>query len=512
MPFTMKTPPDLKKNRGTVYLVGAGPGDPSLLTLRGRELLAAADAVFYDHLVHPDLLRFCPRAALHYVGKVGHADSVPQDQIEAALKQAAEAGMTVVRLKGGDPFIFGRGGEEAEYLSRYGIPFEIVPGVSSAIAVPAYAGIPLTHRSLSSRVTFVTGHEDPEKGDADEAEETLVMLMSVKTLRENLKRLIRIGRKPSTPAAIIEWGTYPRQRTLVGDLAGLANIAEREKFQAPAIAVIGEVVRLRNSLAWFEKRPLFGKRVLVTRARLQASDLSDRLREWGAEAIELPTIEIIPPSDPKPLDAALADLARYSWVLFTSVHGVDAFFNRLLTRKGDIRSLGFVKLAAVGPATAGRLSEKGFLVDRIAEEFSGEKLAQSFSAAEVSGQRLLLPRAEVGGEDIERILREKGADLDVVSAYRNGLPQFSEDFLDGIISNEPFDLLTFTSPSTLKNFVSLLQTRPEWTRIKETPAVVIGPVTKKTAVECGMNVAGMPAEATLTAMLGTVLSLLSASR
>jgi uroporphyrinogen III methyltransferase/synthase len=505
-----------KSNFGTVYLVGAGPGDPGLLTLRAKELLEKADAVFYDHLVHPDVLKLCPRAELHYVGKVGHADFVSQEEIEGQLQKAAEKFAGVVRLKGGDPFIFGRGGEEAEFLAGKGISFEIVPGVTSAVAVPAYAGIPLTHRSLASGVIFFTGHEDPLKA-SHEGEgtiewpsgiqgKTLVGLMGVKNLRANLERLVRSGVDPRTPAALIEWGTYPRQRVVSGQVADLADSAEREGIQPPAITVIGEVVRLRATLNWFERRPLFGRRILLTRARDQMEEFARPLRAWGAEVLDVPTIEIRPTEDFSRADAAIRNLSSYEWILFTSVHGVDYFFQRFMSRTGDIRVLGPARLAAVGPATARRLEERGLRVERIGGEFSGKGLAEAFQEEEVRGRRLLFAGAEIGGEELAAGLKEKGGVLDVAPVYRAVPPEYSQEFWDGVGAAGDIDLVVFTSPSSVKNLVRLVQGKPVESKIRGIPAMAIGPVTRRAVEESGFQLIGVAAQATLESLLIEILS------
>ncbi|HWP34573.1 MAG TPA: uroporphyrinogen-III C-methyltransferase, partial [Thermodesulfobacteriota bacterium] len=374
---------------GTVYLIGAGPGDPGLLTLRGAECLARADVVVYDYLASPLLLRHAREDAERvYVGKRGGGERTEQAAITALLIERARAGRTVARLKGGDPFIFGRGGEEAEALAAAGIPFEIVPGVTSAIAAPAYAGIPLTHRELASSVAFVTGHEDPAKAApaVDWARlatgaDTLVLLMGVRTLPDVVARLLAHGRPPATPVAVIRWGTTPEQETVVGTLADIVARVEARGLAPPALAVVGEVVRLRERLAWFEAKPLFGRRIVVTRAREQASELARTLRELGALPIECPTIALEPPESWAALDAALDRLGEYDWVVFTSASGVRFFLERLRTRGRDVRALGRARICAIGPATAEAVAALGLAVDAVPAEYVAEGVVEALERA-----------------------------------------------------------------------------------------------------------------------------------
>ena len=346
--------------KGKVYLVGAGPGDPELLTLKGRRLLGEAEVVIYDFLAHPSLLKFIsPAAETIYVGKKGGDHTLPQGDINQLIIDRAQTGKQVVRLKGGDPFIFGRGGEEAEELFKAGIPFEVVPGITSAIAVPAYAGIPLTHRRYNSSVAFITGHEDPLKDQTGldweklaTGVETLVFLMGYKNLPRIVERLIQNGRPPRTPAALIRWGTTPEQITVTGSLEEIVPLAEAAGLGPPAILVVGSVVELRDRLSWFERRPLFGKQIVVTRTREQASDLVVRLENLGAHCLEFPTIRLAPPSSWEELDQSIRSLSSYDWILFTSPNGVEAFFERLAALGFDLRDLKGLQIGAIGPATA----------------------------------------------------------------------------------------------------------------------------------------------------------------
>ncbi|MBW3629725.1 MAG: uroporphyrinogen-III C-methyltransferase [Gemmatimonadetes bacterium] len=412
---------------GSVYLVGAGPGDPKLLTLRAAELLAAADFVVYDALVHPAILEHAPeRAERQFVGKRGGETSVSQETITSLLVELAGRYEVVVRLKGGDPFVFGRGGEEAEALALAGVRFEVVPGVTAGIAAPAYAGIPVTHRGLASCVTFVTGHEDPTKESSDldwahlaRVGGTIVFYMGVRRMEENLGRLVAAGRSPDTPAALVEWGTYPRQRTLTATIGTLVGEAERAGVGAPALVIVGDVVTMRERLRWFESRPLFGRRILVTRARAQASGFAAQLEALGAEVIQFPTIRITGPADAEPLRAAVKQVDGYDWVVFTSVNGVERFWREMRSSGRDARSLAGVHLCAIGPATAAALELEGVRADLVPAQFISEAVADALAdEVDLTGARILLPRAEVSREALPALLRERGATVDEVAAYR----------------------------------------------------------------------------------------------
>ncbi|HKY62149.1 MAG TPA: uroporphyrinogen-III C-methyltransferase [bacterium] len=503
-----------KKSLGLVSLVGAGPGDPGLLTLKAKERLESADIVFFDQLVHPGLLKHCPQALHRDVGKRGYREAFPQEKIAKLLIAAARKHRRVVRLKGGDPFIFGRGGEEAEALAKAGVPFEIVPGVSSAVAVPAYAGIPLTHRRFASSVTFLTGHEDPEKKRGGEAppldwaalakQPTLVFLMGVKTLRKNFAELLKQGMNPRTPAALIEWGTYPRQRSLAGTLQSLPGLAARAEIAPPAIAVVGEVVRLRDSLAWFERRPLFGRRVLVTRGAAQASQLSRLLEERGAEVLELPTLEIRRPRSHRALDRALGRLAEYHGILFSSVHGVDFFFRRLRERRVDPRPLAGMLRAAVGPATAERLKEAGYPASKVAAIFTSAGLAKSLPKSMLRGKRWFWARAEEGEEEGLLVLRRRGAEVEIVPTYRSVAPKIPDRRLRQIFEEAPPQLLTFASGAAARHFAQRLKASRFWGRARNIPAAVIGPVTAKAAKAAGLKVAAMPPRHTIPDLVESI--------
>jgi uroporphyrinogen III methyltransferase / synthase len=501
---------------GKVYLVGAGPGDPKLLTLRGAELLDAADCVVYDALVNPAILdRVPPAAERRFVGKRGGEASVSQDTIIRLLLELAREYDTVVRLKGGDPFIFGRGGEEAEALREGGVEFEVVPGITAGVAAPAYAGIPVTHRGLSVAVTFLTGHEDPTKGRSDIDWDhlaglggTIVFYMGVRRMEENLNRLIAGGRPADTPAAIVEWGTYPRQRTLTGTLGTIAASAAEAGIGAPALVVVGEVVELRERLAWFEARPLFGRRVLVTRARAQASGFAADLEELGAEVVQFPTIRVAPPADPEPLRRAVREIERYDWVVFTSVNGVEYLWEELRAAGRDTRSLAGVSLCAIGPATAAALELHGARADLMPEQFVSEAAVAAMAGdARLAGARILLPRADIAREALPRLLRAEGAVVDEVDAYRTVLDDAHADEMRDHVRAGGLDLITFTASSTVRNFVKLFGTEVGAARVAS-----IGPITSATARELGLQVDIEAEEYTIPGLVRAIVAALGVPR
>jgi uroporphyrinogen III methyltransferase/synthase len=479
--------------KGLVYLVGAGPGDPALLTLRGRECIAQADVVIHDYLVDPRLLRYArPQAEVVSSGKSGDASERDRQQraINERMIAAALAGKVVVRLKGGDPFVFGRGSEEAQALVDAGIRFEIVPGVSSAIAVPAYAGIPVTERGLNSSFTVITGHEAPNAArlldwQALARMDTLIFLMGLRMIATIAARLREAGMRPDTPAACVRSGTRPAQQTIVGTLADIADSVERAGFEPPAILVVGEVVKRRARLSWFEQRPLLGRRIVVTRAAEQAAELVARLERLGAEAIAAPTIELEDVTPSAALDAALAALESFEWIVFTSAHGVAVFFSRLYESGADVRRLGHARLAAIGSATANALADWGLRVDLVPSTFRGEALADAL-APYVSGRRVLLPRAEGAREVLAQMLVQAGADVVDAPTYRarpvTGLP----DRIHGLLALDALDAITFTSPSTVRGFHALLK---EGARSTGGARIAcIGPVTAEAARALGWRV------------------------
>lgn len=509
------------KKTGIVYLVGAGPGDPKLLTLRGRECLERADVVLYDYLANPVLLDLAPaRAERIYVGRRGRGQYHEQSEINQTLIEKARAGKVVVRLKGGDPFVFGRGGEEAEAVAGAGVPFEVVPGVTSAVAAPAYAGIPVTHRTLASTVTFVTGHEDPTKDvEALEwprlatAHGTLVFLMGVKNLPAIVANLRREGKPADTPAAIIRWGTRTGQRTVIGTLETIAGKAVEAHIEPPSVIVIGEVVRLREQLNWFETKPLFGRRVLVTRAREQAGELSSLLLEQGAEPVECPVIQVVPPDSWAELDGAIADLKQYQWLVFTSVNGVKPFMDRLQRAGLDGRALAGLRLCCIGPRTAEALASYGLRADLVPSEYQAEGLIEAMKAAGVKGQRVLIPRAAVAREILPEQLRAMGADVRVVTAYRTVRPAVETDRVKELLEKQALHVLTFASSSTVRNFCELLGGREEVRRLTRGVVVAcIGPITAKTAAEEGLTVTVTAAENTIPALVEAIVRYCSTCR
>ena len=481
---------------GLVYLVGAGPGDPGLITVKGLECIRKASVIIYDYLAAPSLLKYAdPTAELIYVGKKGGDHTLSQEGINALIVKKAREGATVVRMKGGDPFIFGRGGEEAEVLIDASIPFEIVPGVTSAIAAPAYAGIPLTHRKYTTTVAFVTGHEDPSKEASTIDWEslargigTLVFLMGVKNLPQITRRLIQHGKPAGTPVALVRWGTTARQQTVSGTLENIVQRANEAGLKAPAIIVVGEVVKLRQSMKWFDKRPLLGKRIVVTRARTQASDLIQRLSELGAECLEFPTIKVEPPTDWSPLDKAIENIADYSWLIFTSVNGVTFFFERLFARGKDVRNLGHLHTAAIGPATADKLMHFGLASDIIPDSYRAESVVAAFKQVDVTGKRILLPRAAEARPILPKELKTMGAMVDEITVYHTRpVIDHAERLIEELETNA-IDMITFTSSSTVSNFKSLLPEDRFAELVKSATIASIGPITTETAEKLGFKV------------------------
>jgi uroporphyrinogen III methyltransferase / synthase len=477
---------DVTARLGKVYLVGAGPGEPELITLRGLRLIETADVILYDNLAPTALLSRAPTAAeTLYVGKKRARHAYTQEQINQLLIDYARRGKRVVRLKGGDPYLFGRGGEEAQALHLAGIPFEVIPGVTSALGLAAYAGIPLTHRDTTSAVTFVTGHE-VERIDWTKigTAETLVIFMGVTLFGEISRRLIEAGRVPSTPAAAVRWASRGDQRSVVGTLENLAARMREAALKPPATIVVGEVVALRADLNWFEKLPLFQTRIVVTRAREQAGQLSEMLREQGACVIELPTIEIRPPADWGPLDSAVAGIEGYDWILFTSANGVRFFVERLDASRKDLRHLRG-KVCAIGPATAERLRSLHIKVDLMPEEYVAESVLKAFESHDLAGKRLLLPRAKVARDLIPVELARRGATVDVVPAYQTVVPEESAKLAAEIFERgaKPH-WITFTSSSTVRNFARLCRIES----LNGVKIASIGPVTSRTVQEFGLQV------------------------
>jgi uroporphyrinogen III methyltransferase / synthase len=474
---------------GIVYLVGAGPGDPGLMTARALGLIASADAIFHDRLIPPGALDGAREdAELAYVGKAPGKPSVPQEEIGRRLIEAARAGQSVVRLKGGDPFVFGRGGEEGEALRAAGIEFEVVPGVTAGVAATAYAGIPVTHRDEASAVAFVTGHEDPGKEESAidwqalaRFPGTLVFYMGVKRLAANAAALIEAGRDADEPAAAIERGTMEGQHTVVATLGTLAEAVEREGIGAPALIVVGPVVRRRESLAWLERRPLHGRRVVVTRARAQASGLAATLRGLGADMVELPAIRIEPRIDDEGVRQAVGSIGDYSLICLTSPNGVHLLFEAMQTQGLDARALAGATVAAIGPGTARALAEHGVAADVVPERFVAEALVEALAGVEVASRRVLVARAGEARDVLPDALRERGAEVDVVALYETVR---EEPDAEAIEAAQDADYVTFTSSSTVGNLTEALGQRfPRDARV-----VSIGPVTSEAARDAGLEV------------------------
>lgn len=494
-------------DRGIVFLVGAGSGDPGLLTVRGMRLLERADVVVYDYLANPQLLEYCPQAKAIYVGKKAASHTATQEQINALLVEQARQGHRVVRLKGGDPFVFGRGGEECEALAAAKIPFEVVPGVTAAIAAPAYAGIPVTHRDFNSSFTVITGHEKEEECRDPEAKSrapgagsdidwsviaklpAMAFYMGVKALPNICRNLIEHGMDPQTPAATIRWGTTTRQQTVAGTIADLPAKVEAAKLAAPAITIVGKVVSLRPIMNWFEVRPLFGKTVVVTRTRQQASDLSQRLGELGARVIEAPTIELAPPSDWGAVDHAIAEAGRFDWIVFTSQNGVSFTRQRLRELERDVRLFGSASIAAIGDVTARAIErELALKVDLCPESFVAEALADALARrGQIAGKRFLLLRADIARPVLRQRLVEGGAaEVKDIAIYEtkpaSALPP---TLLDALAAHE-VNWITFTSSSTAKNFVALLGSDYA-TRLQGVKIASIGPITTETLRGLGLE-------------------------
>ncbi|WP_298433650.1 uroporphyrinogen-III C-methyltransferase [Geobacter sp.] len=493
---------------GFVYLIGAGPGDPGLITVRGRECMGLADVVVYDYLANDDLLQYArPGAELIYAGKVGGHHNREQWQINELLVEKARAGNVVARLKGGDPFVFGRGGEECEALVAAGIPFEIVPGVTAGIGAAAYAGIPLTHRDFTTSVAFVTGHESPGK-EASEIDweglslgsGTVVFYMGMKNLPQIAANLVAHGRPPETPVALIRWGTRPEQEVLTGRLSDIAEKARRSGFKAPAVTVVGEVVTLREKLRWFDNRPLFGRGILVTRAADQAGEFSARLRERGARVVECPTIAIVPPGNWDELDAAIARLATFDWVVFTSYNAVRFFFERLAALGKDSRALGPCRICAVGPKTAEALVSHGLRPDLIPGDYKGEGVVEALRATSIQGTRVLFPKGDRARDVIPAGLTELGAEVVAPVAYRNITPETIPDGVIAELEAKRIHCVTFTSSSTVENLAAILGENRLLRLLDGVAVASIGPITSRTCRELGLKVEIEPAQYTLDAL------------
>ncbi len=499
--------------KGRVSLVGAGPGDPGLLTLKAAKRLKEADLIIYDTLANPAHLKHAKATAETFcVGKDFRHRKISQEKVNRRIAEAARRGQNVVRLKGGDPYLFGRGGEEALYLADRKIPFEVVPGVTSATACAAYAGIPLTHREHNASVTFLTGHrahdEDLDSIDWKKAAAlggTLVIYMGFYNLAKIAAHLTRAGMPGRTPVAVVEWGTLPRQRCCAGTLESIAAVVNKAGLHAPCMIFIGDVVSLRERLNWFERLPLFGKRVLITRTTDRAGYLAKKLSDLGAEPIELPLIEVRPPASYAPMDRAIRDLGNFDWATFTSVYGVRSFFDRLAHLKKDSRSLSGLRVAAVGPETASELRRRGVLADLIPERFETRALVEAFSKrrSEMKNKKVLLLRADIAPPELEHSLRRLGAKPTRVTAYRTRLPQRAAGDLRKVL-DRGVDAVTFTSSSTARHFVKALGK----TRLRKLPKRIflasIGPVTSAEMRSLGLKPAAQADPYTIEGLLSVL--------
>ena len=479
--------------QGKVYLIGAGPGDPGLLTLKAKHCLEIADVVVYDYLADPRIVAFSNKnAEMIYVGKQAANHAMSQWQINELLVKLANEGKIVARLKGGDPLVFGRGGEEAIELTKAGLSFEFVPGVTSAIAAAAYAGIGVTNRAIATSFAVVTGHEDPTKPESQinwkglaTSVDTLVFLMGVENIEKISSQLIANGRPAETPAAVVRWGTRPNQSTLITTLGEAAADVVRTGMKPPAIFVVGNVVNLRSQLQWFDNKPLFGKTVVVTRARAQASALTAKLEAEGAHVIEVPAIKIVPPADTSAMDKAIADICSYKWLILTSANGVDYFFDHLHAAGKDTRALCCTKVAAIGSATAKQLEKYGIVADLIPSEYKAEDLAEALAGEVGKGDKILLARAKVAREVLQNRLRELGAEVDVVVAYETVADCDNKDELIAALESGEASVVTFTSSSTVTNLLEVLGDKKDL--LKKAALASIGPITGATLQKNGFN-------------------------
>ncbi|MDT8377828.1 MAG: uroporphyrinogen-III C-methyltransferase [Desulfotignum sp.] len=480
---------------GKVYLIGAGPGDPGLLTLKAKSCIEQADVVVYDYLASPSFLTYASKhAQCIYVGKKGGNHTLTQDQINRLLVEKASQGLSVARLKGGDPFVFGRGAEEAQELLAAGVAYEVIPGVTSAISAPAYAGIPVTHRDHTSFVSFITGHEDPTRKNSRmqwdlfaRSDATLVFLMGVKNLENIVTQLMDHGKPADTPVALVRWGTTPQQQTVTGTLETIVENVRQAKLKSPAVIVVGSVVSLRKELAWFDRTPLFGKSIVITRARAQASGLVADLTRLGAHCIEIPTIRIEPPSDATALINAVHRIKEYDWLVFTSVNGVKFFFDTLFKLGKDVRILGHLKFACIGPVTKQRLADYGIISDILPDTFRAESVVNAFSTAGIQGKSVLLPRARKARTILPEELSRMGARVDEVTAYETVLENEAGPALIKLLEKRQIDAVTFTSSSTVSNFMSLLPSDKTVELMKHLTIASIGPITSDTVRSFGLE-------------------------
>jgi uroporphyrinogen III methyltransferase/synthase len=504
-PYPFKAGDTLKP--GIVYLIGAGPGDPGLITVKGRECLRRADVVIYDYLANPVFLREAPTAEHLYVGKKGGSHHRSQEEISLLLVEKAREGKTVARLKGGDPYIFGRGGEEALCLRRAGIPFEVVPGVTAGFAAAAYAGIPLTHRDHTTSLALITGHEDPAKKMSSldweklaGAVGTLVFYMGIANLPLIARELMAHGRPADTPVAIVRWATTAKQQTLTAALGDVVEKAAKARIKPPAVIIVGAVVGLREELRWFDNRPLFGRRILNTRAADQAAELTALLDAQGAEAVEAPTIELVAPESYDELDRAIAELDSFDWLILTSANGVRCFFRRLAELGRDARALGRCRICVVGPKTAAGLAAQGLRADLVAAEFKGEGVVAALAETDLRNKKILFPKADRAREVIPTELTRLGAQVVTPVAYRNHVPAALPEAASAALEAGEIDCIAFTASSTVDNLAVLLGGNLA-ARLKGTAIASIGPITSKTCRAHGLDVDIEPAEYTLEALV-----------
>ena len=496
-------------NSGIVYLVGAGPGDPSLITLRGMEYLQRAEVVVYDYLANEQLLNHAPaKAELIYAGKVGGRHNQGQDEINNVLIKKAKEGKVVVRLKGGDPFVFGRGGEECEALRDAGIPFEVVPGVTAAVGASAYSGIPLTHRDITASVAFVTGQEGKDKEESNIDWDrlslgggTVVFYMGITTLRRNMQRMMEHGRPSETPVALVRWATTPSQQVLVGTLADIADRADECSFKPPAITIVGEVVALREKLKWFDKRTLCGKKIIVTRAAEQAGEFSGKLTVRGATVLECPTIRLVEPESWQLLDLAIRELHDYDWLVLTSANAVRFFFQRLESLGLDARALAKCRICAVGSRTADEVRTFGIKPDLVPADYQAEGVVEEFSRLDMINSRVLYPRADKARDVIPRELKRLGAHVDSPIVYRNIFPERLPPETLFALEKRSVDCITFTSSSTVQNLAAMLGEELMFDLLKGVIVASIGPITSKSCRDLGLKVDVEPGKHTMDALV-----------
>ena len=504
--------------QGKAYLVGAGPGDPGLITVRGREILKKAEVLIYDYLAGERLLNFVPKdAELIYAGKRGGIKHThTQDEINEMLVDRVKAGKQVVRLKGGDPFIFGRGGEELEELVKAGLSYEAVPGVTSASAAATFAGVPITHRNCTASVAFVTGHEKPGKDKSNidwsklsTAVGTIVFYMGIKNLPTITKNLMANGRDPETPVAVVRWASMPYQRSVVGTLATIADIVKSEGIKPPALTIVGDVVNYRDTINWYEVRPLFGKKIVVTRTREQASELVSLLEENGAYCLERATISIHDPDSWQEVDEAITDLSSFDWLLFTSINGIHYFFKRLHAKGVDSRQLANCQVGAVGRVTAECLLEYGINADLVPQNFTGDGLADELEKGDLNNKKVLIPRALIGRKNLEDRLNAAGCNVVIAPVYQNKPPLDDGRQLRDDLQNGEVDMITFTSSSTVTNFVEMIAPKNNDELIEllsNVEIAAIGPITAKTITSYGLKIAVQPEEYTIKDMVAAIVN------